>query len=279
MTAETIDDIRIQQAAWSEGWRKTPLWLRLLGAPKQHYADRGRCYRMAWGELSLGPCSIGVAVGGYETAHLHIALGLFQAFIRLPFLDEAICGGPNSIESPHYGFAVHLTCIHLNWGRHCRIVEAPWQRRFLFREFLAVDGRWLPADQRARDYRPGEGVEPLATAAPYHYLLDDGEVQSVTATVTRGRSWTVWRWFGESTSPQALGRVDRPRRAWLSDYLRGIQKRLSRPQDVIDVAFSGEIGSRAGSWKGGCVGCSYEMRPGERPQDTLRRMQRERRFH
>lgn len=46
----------------------------------------------------------------------------------------------------------------------------------------------------------------------------------------------------------------------------------------IDVDFDGEVGERTGSWKGGTVGCSYESRPGETPVQTLRRMERERRF-
>lgn len=38
------------------------------------------------------------------------------------------------------------------------------------------------------------------------------------------------------------------------------------------------LGARRGSWKGGCVGCGYDMRPEEAPKETLMRMQRERRF-
>lgn len=114
VTAETIEQIRVERAAWCEGWRKSPLWLRLLGGPKSYYEDRGS-YQMRWGELSLKPCAVGVSVGGYETAHLQIALGFGQALIRLPFLDRAICRGPNSIEQPRFGFSIHATDVHLNW--------------------------------------------------------------------------------------------------------------------------------------------------------------------
>lgn len=274
MNAERIEDIRIEQSAWCEGWRKTPLWLRLLGGPRQTY-DRDGSYRMAWGELSLRPCSVGASVGGYETAHLHLAAGLGQVFIRLPFLDRAICEGPNSIEQPRFGFSIHAADIHLNWGRRCKIIHFPWQRRYLFREFLGHDGVWRLSDVRARSWSPGEGIEPFKVELPYHYMLDNGEVQHVTATVTRERSWTVWTWFGESSHRLGLGRR---RRARLSDYLRGLQKRLGRPTEYIDVAFSDEVGSQRGSWKGGTTGCAYEMKTGETPEHTLRRMQRERRF-
>jgi ribulose bisphosphate carboxylase small subunit len=270
---ETIEGIRLEQAAWCEGWRRSPLWLRLIGGPKTYYADRGS-YRLRWGELGVGRCGIAVSVGGYETAHLHLAIGVGQVFIRLPFLDKAICGGRNSIESPRYGFSLHSTDVHLNWGQRCKIINFPWRRRYIFNEYLDANGEWRP-----RLWREDGAEAPRWTAEyPYHYMLDNGEVQHVTATVTRERHWPVWKWFGESTHMAALGRVKKPRRAWVSDYLRGVQKRLRRPVETIDIRFSDEVGSRAGSWKGGTVGCSYEMKPGETPQHTLMRMQRERRF-
>jgi hypothetical protein len=46
----------------------------------------------------------------------------------------------------------------------------------------------------------------------------------------------------------------------------------------IDVKFDGEVGERTGSWKGGTIGCSYEMLPHETPENTLRRMESEREF-
>lgn len=267
-----IDDMRIEQAAWCEGWRTSPLWLRLIGAPRQIYDDNERSYRMKWGELSLKPCSVGISIGGYETAHLQLAWGFGQAFIRLPFLDKAICQGPNSIEQPRYGFSIYPSDAHLNWGRRCKIVYFPWQKRYLFGEYLDAAGVWRP---RLWSYQ-GEESPRWSAEYPYHYMLSSGEVQNVTATVTRERGWAVWYWFGESSHPHADPK--RRRNAFVSDFLRRLQKRLGRPNDCIEIKFSDEVGARRGSWKGGCVGCSYTMKPGETPQHTLQRMQRERRF-
>lgn len=84
---------------------------------------------------------------------------------------------------------------------------------------------------------------------PYRYVLRSGEVQERTATIRpERRIWT---------------------RAWLP------WKRESRS---IDIEFSEEVGERSGSWKGGCIGCGYEMRTGETPLQTLRRMEQERKF-
>lgn len=84
---------------------------------------------------------------------------------------------------------------------------------------------------------------------PYTYVLRNGEVQERTATIKiEERKWTRW---------------------WLPCRL------VSR---YIDVTFSDEVGERSGSWKGGCIGCSYDMLPGESAAAALRRMERERKF-
>ena len=46
----------------------------------------------------------------------------------------------------------------------------------------------------------------------------------------------------------------------------------------IDVRFNDEVGERVGSWKGGTIGCGYNMIEGETPLQTLRRMEKERKF-
>ena len=89
-----------------------------------------------------------------------------------------------------------------------------------------------------------------AESHPYAYTLRSGEVQHRTATIRpESRRWTRW---------------------WLP--FRMVRR-------SIDIEFSDEVGERSGSWKGGCLGCSYEMKPGETPLETLRRMERERVFN
>lgn len=84
---------------------------------------------------------------------------------------------------------------------------------------------------------------------PYRYVLLNGTVQERTATIkVESRRWA---------------------RPWLP------WNRLDR---YIDVEFSDEVGERTGSWKGGTLGCGYNMLPNESPLDCLRRMERERKF-
>lgn len=46
----------------------------------------------------------------------------------------------------------------------------------------------------------------------------------------------------------------------------------------IDVTFDQEVGKRKGSWKGGTIGCGYDLKSGETPYACLMRMQSERDF-
>ena len=46
----------------------------------------------------------------------------------------------------------------------------------------------------------------------------------------------------------------------------------------IEIEFDGEVGKGKGSWKGGCIGCSYELLPNETSEECIRRMENERSF-
>lgn len=83
----------------------------------------------------------------------------------------------------------------------------------------------------------------------YTYTLRNGEVQKRNATIKPERR--VWT------------------RTWWP---------LKRESRYIDIDFDEEVGERSGSWKGGVLGCSFDMQPGDRPVDALRRMERERTF-
>lgn len=146
--------------------------------------------------------------------------------------------------------------LTVNWGMRRWSLDWPFFTLMTRAwEYELDDGTWWSVD-RADELR-GEEWEARPRAKtethPYTYTLRSGHVQSVTATIHRERFTLSRKWFG---------------------WLPWLDKRLN----TIDVRFSDEVGERAGSWKGGCIGCGYDMRPGETPLDTLRRMERERKF-
>jgi hypothetical protein len=239
-----------------------PWWVRWLGL---RY-DRGDGdYRMAWGELSwsrtwrlaLALCLFG------DRPHFsfNIDVGPLHLFIDLPFLRRFAWQPRDMMEA--WGLMTLDGAVHLNWGPHTKILTFPWADwRHVSHEVRRPDGSWVPfvgswetwqEGMAPRQWNGQPWKEPDGRAVetyPYHYLTDQGEAQHVTATV----------------------HVER--RTWRLRWLPFIKK----VRHSISVEFSGEVGERVGSWKGGCVGCGYDLRPNETPRECLRRMQRERRF-
>jgi hypothetical protein len=230
-----------------------PWLLRKLGAK---WRDGKRSYRMAWGELVLlSPgWGLGLHLFGdppHYTLNVHVPW-LVSIYLRLPFLRRFAREPDELMETWGVSYSPFDGAVWLRWGRRYRIVTMPWRDRVhIAHDVMRPDGSWVPyVGSWERDKEPdGRHTETY----PYRYLLRSGEVQQRTATI-----------YVE-------------RREWRLRWLRWT--RVGRDvQHYIDVAFSDEVGEGTGSWKGGTVGCSYDLRPGETPVECLRRMENERRF-
>lgn len=173
---------------------------------------------------------------------------LFGLFLPLPF---RVTREPHEIMES-WGFSFVERTIHFNWGRHTKIFRFPWDWEHLKCEVQRPDGSWVPyvASYESDTEPDGRWEESY----PYQYLLKSGEVQERTATVYIERREWRWRWLMWCPWPAI--------------------KRQS-----VDITFDDEVGERTGSWKGGTIGCGYEMKPGETALQTLRRMEREREFN
>lgn len=82
------------------------------------------------------------------------------------------------------------------------------------------------------------------------YVLKSGVKQHVTATFYVERTYHGYRWL-----PFQFTR-----------------------RNSIWINFDQEVGEETGSWKGGTVGCGWNLLDGEKPIAALRRMERERKF-
>lgn len=196
---------------------------------------------------------------------LFLGLGFIGAYIPL-----GVVPGPYSVgDEPSWGVELSLEFgVNLHWGARRKHFYWPWDLDFVRASYLLADGTWRTetASRQAEVNRLGRAAalayHKECWAArdlrwqeehPYRYVLRSGELQERIATIrVDEREW---------------------RRRWLKWLPWG-----AKVVRTIDVEFDGEVGERSGSWKGGCVGCSYEMRPGEEPVDTLRRMEAERKF-
>lgn len=170
-------------------------------------------------------------------------------YIKLPW-DT---GRGNTCENKTRG----LTLYHVNcgipdefWVRGYSKLGFyfPWHYSFLKREVLLEDGWFtIPKLNLFNDEEWRDKIRK--NTYPYKYILESGEIQEVNATIWEEKRY--WRrWFGLETECNHF----------------------------IEIEFDKEVGERSGSWKGGTIGCSYDMKPGELPIETLRRMEKERKF-
>lgn len=135
--------------------------------------------------------------------------------------------------------------LWLHWGAKRKGYDWPFALFTVSYEQQLADGEWVSVFDN--------DAKPNTEAHPYRYVLQSGEEQNRTATVSkrrhvlsrRGLHWLGW--------PVTI-------------------------KESIDVNFDAEVGERTGSWKGGCTGCGYDLRPGETMLQSLRRMEAERKF-
>lgn len=187
-------------------------------------------------------------------------LDFFGYLIPLPFMDRWHREPEEIMES--WGVYHHERAVWFCWGNRSKVFHLPWDFTHIKHEVRRPDGSWVPYvgswEVKQPDRSPlfGDGKEPdgrWQETYPYRYVLESGEVQERTATVYVERREWRWRWF-----------------SWLPWP--------ARKRTYIDVAFNDEVGERTGSWKGGTLGCGWDMKKGETPLDALRRMERERKF-
>lgn len=139
------------------------------------------------------------------------------------------------------------------WVRGVTLHLNPFEWRYMRTEVRRPDGTWVLSGESDKLGEPSKPDGREVMTYPYRYALKNGTVQDRTATV-----------YAE-------------RRAWRPRCLRWTGL-IEKVRTSIDVIFSDEVGERSGSWKGGCTGCGYELRPGEDMEQCLRRMERERKF-
>lgn len=259
----TVHDLR---APWAD--RKVPLLARIiaLGRPIYWEGWRKTSIRAPYGEISFGALMLALSLGSFGRPHLHVALPGIQVFFRLPHWKwlHHLTRGPNDMERRSYGFSWRFgrewaSDIHWQWGAKSKFISMPWgwskRKGDYRREYFGVDGQWYDHSAFPYECRDSEGVGPQAckVSKPYPYLTNRGKFQGdITATAHMERTHMVYRVFSVPV------------------------RRVTRYS--IDVSFDKEVGSERGSWKGGTVGCRYDMKPGETVEETLYRMRRERSF-
>lgn len=159
-------------------------------------------------------------------------------------------------EPPIYGIYFHMNQFVICYGEKTKFFDLPWAWDWIRTSFLKKDNTWEHETKHNRkDFWNEKKWKNLLfeESYPYTYITKNGTVQNVISTIkVVEREWR-WKWF-----------------KWFK-YIKRINK-------VIDIEFNKEVGEESGSWKGGVVGCSYTMLKKETPYQTLKRMEKERKF-
>jgi hypothetical protein len=234
--------------------RQTPAWVRWLGGRENHGE-----YRARWGSMATDRCQFALQLCLFEDGYsLNLAFLWLAVYINLPFLRRWVRDPEEIMESWGASYSMEYG-IHMRWARRYKFIVMPWRNwEQISHDVLRPDGRWVPfvgSWEESQDHRLG-GKEPdgrHVETHPYKYMLSSGEVQERTATVHAERRIRRLKWLW-----------------WTSLF--------QRVTHAIDVSFSDEVGDRSGSWKGGCIGCGWELKPDETIECCLKRMERERKF-
>lgn len=191
---------------------------------------------------------------------INIDLFFFSLTIILPIWNN----WTDECDAPKWGISYFRQTfwIHrggkgnMKGGGKWTTFDMPWQLKWVRTSFLRKDGTWEHETKgNHKNFWEEKWKDVIWNKTyDYKYILTSGEVQKIKATIKVEEmewrmNWFKWTSFGNKISK------------------------------TIDVTFNGEVGEEIGSWKGGTIGCGYNLLPNETPLQCLRRMEKERKFN
>jgi len=198
---------------------------------------------------------------GYFNPHpeIHICvLGIHMVF-RMPWKDEKWA---EECDSPSWGIWICHGTVFIecggkgNWGggNKTKSFDLPfftWKHMYLLVE--TKDGKMTNSKE-------------LGSEKPYIYYADDDLVRKYRYM------------YKDSYDGQEIG-CDywKESREWRPKWLTWTSL-FAKKENYIEIRFDSEVGHGKGSWKGGVIGTSYNMKPNETPEECIKRMEKERQF-
>jgi hypothetical protein len=229
--------------------------LKRAGYIKEHYETK-------WFDFypSFSGFSIKVNSRGYDADNMELVIYffLFKLFLTMPVKSISY-----EYEDKTWGFYYDSlsSAIVICMGYKSKFISMPWAYVWFRTSILMKDGTWEHEIKRkkgkyiSKDFWDEKWKElRFQEKHPYNYVLKNGNIQHRVATISiREMEWRRYGWV------------------W-SKAFRLVRK-------TIEVEFDDEVGERTGSCKGGTVGCDYQMKCGETPYQTLKRMELQKKFN
>jgi hypothetical protein len=186
-----------------------------------------------------------------------IFFGWGRLYINLP-----IRTGIQDCDSPAWGFNYHDNMIwiyiggglNFDGGRKWKTITMPHNLEWVRTSLLLKDGTWEHETKGNRkEFYNEKWNNPDLVFIETHPYVDSYDNTIVNATIrVQEREWRPL-WF-----------------KWTSLF--------AKKRRTIEIEFDKEVGKRKGGWKGGTLGCGYELLPDETPYECLKRMEQEREF-
>lgn len=193
----------------------------------------------------------------YNNAEIHISIFGWHSMFSLPWSHKRDCFK----EEKWYGVFVHDKTIFGQWGWKMKGWELPFVS-------YGIAVRW--------ERYKGD---------PDSYIISSQDKKNwglhPSRTNYKGGCQDPTTWEYDYTDPYD-GEVV-PCKFWVEEiewrrkWLHWT-KMFSKTTRFIEIEFSKEMGSRKGTWKGGTIGCGYDLLPDEHPRDCIRRMEKEYKF-
>lgn len=188
---------------------------------------------------------------------INICLIFFHLEFILPYRNE----WTDECDSPKWGIAIHNNTFWIYRGGKGNMNGGnkwwTWNIPFLTKEWvrtsiLLKDDTWEHETKgNSKSFYKDEWKQKQKSWTYDYTDKYDGEVIPTTIYVEE-REWRP-KWL-----------------TWTSLF--------TTKRRTIDVHFSKECGKRKGSWKGGTLGCGYELLPNETPLECLQRMEKNRKL-
>lgn len=197
------------------------------------------------------------------------------ALLLLPFLffgwgklriNLPIHTGIQDCDSAAWGFHYHDNIAwfyiggggNMEGGKKWKTVHMPWEMDWVRTSTVLKNGDWFHETKGNRkkwdgnEYGSYEWLKENQWQETHPYIDKyDGTVVNATISIEE-REW-------------------RPRGAKWTSLFADTRKE-------IKIEFDQEVGKQKGSWKGGTVGCGYDLLPNETPLECLKRMERDRKL-
>jgi len=204
-----------------------------------------------------------------------IFYGYGKMYINLP-----IKTGIQDCDSASWGINYHGNTLwfyiggagNFEGGTKWKTIDMPWQYDWIRTSLLLRDDTWEHETKKDRkSFYDNKWKDPklvFIETYPYEYVMKRKSEQKIGDSIIIKSNTTVQKVNATITVEE---------REWRPRWFKWT-KLFAKVSKDISIEFSSEVGERTGSWKGGTLGCGYNIKNNETPLECLRRMEKERRF-